>query len=448
MFFFRTILALAAMLVVGMTALPAIAQYSRYQIVPFSPDPTARVTPNALNNSNVVVGEVRTPAPEGQVGSVTSAFVWSAGEGLQLLPSAVPGRTGGSAYGISNNGLISGETIRMAEGYPNPVNAAASWINNLENQLTVPEGEFVYRQLRDVNDNGLFVGEVAVRGFNPTGNVSHYDTPVAWSASGDETLYQIPTGQFEGSVTGINNAGITAGSTVERIYTSISSWTTRPTATLWSSLGVRQDLPTTLPQFSSVSRSAADDINETSDTVGFIEAVVDTIDGPTRKIFATAWLAGDTTPTVIPASELLSADEASAPAFARGINDDRLVVGRVGGGFDTLGFIWSPEAGGILVDSLLIQRSSTWTIVQLYDINQQGVIIGTAIDSSGNRRGVLLEPVMFGDVNLDGEVSFLDISAFIAVLSNGGFQAQADCDDSGEVDFQDISPFIAILSGL
>ena len=55
--------------------------------------------------------------------------------------------------------------------------------------------------------------------------------------------------------------------------------------------------------------------------------------------------------------------------------------------------------------------------------------------------------VLLGDVNLDEVVSFSDIAPFIAVLSAGGFQSQADCDESGEVDFSDISPFIGILSG-
>ena len=57
------------------------------------------------------------------------------------------------------------------------------------------------------------------------------------------------------------------------------------------------------------------------------------------------------------------------------------------------------------------------------------------------------DPIVLGDVNLDGGVNFLDISPFISVLSGGGFQAEADCNESGSVDFLDISPFIAILSG-
>ena len=57
-----------------------------------------------------------------------------------------------------------------------------------------------------------------------------------------------------------------------------------------------------------------------------------------------------------------------------------------------------------------------------------------------------LSAVLLGDVNLDTEVNFLDISPFIAVLSTGGFQNEADLDQNGLVDFLDIAPFITALS--
>ena len=56
------------------------------------------------------------------------------------------------------------------------------------------------------------------------------------------------------------------------------------------------------------------------------------------------------------------------------------------------------------------------------------------------------DPVLLGDVSLDGTVDFLDISPFITVLSTGEFQVEADLDESGVVDFLDISPFINVLS--
>ena len=55
--------------------------------------------------------------------------------------------------------------------------------------------------------------------------------------------------------------------------------------------------------------------------------------------------------------------------------------------------------------------------------------------------------VLLGDVDLNGVVNFADIPAFIAVLSGGRFQAEADCDENGTVNFLDIPAFIAILSG-
>lgn len=56
-------------------------------------------------------------------------------------------------------------------------------------------------------------------------------------------------------------------------------------------------------------------------------------------------------------------------------------------------------------------------------------------------------PFLLGDVNRDGFVNFLDISAFIAVLSSGEDQAEADINQNGDVNFLDISPFIQVLIG-
>ncbi len=55
--------------------------------------------------------------------------------------------------------------------------------------------------------------------------------------------------------------------------------------------------------------------------------------------------------------------------------------------------------------------------------------------------------VIKGDVDMDGDVDFSDIPAFIAVLQAGTFVAEADCDCNTVVDFGDIPAFIAILQG-
>ena len=56
--------------------------------------------------------------------------------------------------------------------------------------------------------------------------------------------------------------------------------------------------------------------------------------------------------------------------------------------------------------------------------------------------------VLLGDANCSGEVDFLDIGPFIALVTSGTFKAEADINMSGTVDFLDIAGFIAILNNL
>ena len=55
--------------------------------------------------------------------------------------------------------------------------------------------------------------------------------------------------------------------------------------------------------------------------------------------------------------------------------------------------------------------------------------------------------VLYGDVDLNGAVDFLDIVPFIAILSADEYQAEADVNEDGAVTFFDIVPFIEILVG-
>ena len=52
--------------------------------------------------------------------------------------------------------------------------------------------------------------------------------------------------------------------------------------------------------------------------------------------------------------------------------------------------------------------------------------------------------ILLGDVNLDGNVNFLDISPFIALLSADIYQIEADIDQNDSVDFLDILSLIHI----
>ena len=59
---------------------------------------------------------------------------------------------------------------------------------------------------------------------------------------------------------------------------------------------------------------------------------------------------------------------------------------------------------------------------------------------------VTVNIMLLGDVNLDDDVNFLDIPAFIGVITGGGFQIEADINKDGAVDFLDIPLFIDLLT--
>lgn len=89
-----------------------------------------------------------------------------------------------------------------------------------------------------------------------------------------------------------------------------------------------------------------------------------------------------------------------------------------------------------------------------FDLYSTGIVVdsfhtrdffGGSLIAGGTSISIVAEPLL-GDVNLDGEVDFLDIASFIAVLTAGGNQLEADIDQSGLVDFLDISPFIDLLT--
>ena len=53
---------------------------------------------------------------------------------------------------------------------------------------------------------------------------------------------------------------------------------------------------------------------------------------------------------------------------------------------------------------------------------------------------------LLGDVDQNGEVNFLDIPAFVSVISGGDSLNEADINRDGSVNFLDIGPFVSVLS--
>ena len=65
-------------------------------------------------------------------------------------------------------------------------------------------------------------------------------------------------------------------------------------------------------------------------------------------------------------------------------------------------------------------------------------VFGSPFVFRGFETEEIVETVLLGDVDLNGVVDSEDIAAFNAVLSSGGFQAEADCDENGVVNVLDI----------
>ena len=100
------------------------------------------------------------------------------------------------------------------------------------------------------------------------------------------------------------------------------------------------------------------------------------------------------------------------------------------------------NASAIATDSFTNQ----FAIFRITDPSLAGQQWDIPADSAQLIISTATSPVLLGDANCDGEVNFLDIAPFIALLSSGEFKAQADVNLDGEVTFLDISPFISILS--
>ena len=123
--------------------------------------------------------------------------------------------------------------------------------------------------------------------------------------------------------------------------------------------------------------------------------------------------------------QMTVAGEPIAPDNAYGSSRNEFLIF---GGRDSGGMI--EDGGGMFMDD-----------IRIYNRPLDALAAAALATPAGD------DPPLLGDVDMDGDVDFLDIPFFIDVITNGGDQAEADIDGSGVVDFLDIPLFVNILTG-
>ncbi|MEM9410781.1 MAG: dockerin type I domain-containing protein [Planctomycetota bacterium] len=101
------------------------------------------------------------------------------------------------------------------------------------------------------------------------------------------------------------------------------------------------------------------------------------------------------------------------------------------------------EQGGVWEDQ------SQWISVQADSqrINLFDAAAQSELHSPANYETINPNAVLLGDVNCDGSVDLLDVSPFVDLISNNGFDAKADMNEDGAVNLIDVQPFVQLLSG-
>ena len=156
--------------------------------------------------------------------------------------------------------------------------------------------------------------------------------------------------------------------------------------------------------------------------------------------------------TLVPESRPV--DVTSGDFNGDGITD--LATATLGGGYSgsTLVFLGSGD-GAFGTPQAFNSALSTRSIITS-DFNRDGITdLATSHGAFGffcdSELTVLLGQCdggfLLGDVNLDGNVSLLDIGPFVERVVSGEFQAEADTNQDGVVDLLDIAPFVDILTG-
>ena len=108
---------------------------------------------------------------------------------------------------------------------------------------------------------------------------------------------------------------------------------------------------------------------------------------------------------------------------------------------------WTDESGQSDIDGKYELRGFKGDYRVQVMSGGQTYTANTQFNDQNNSMTLVIEAeFLLGDVNQNGQLNFLDISPFIALLSSGVFQTEADMNGDGALNFLDIAPFINALA--
>ena len=109
----------------------------------------------------------------------------------------------------------------------------------------------------------------------------------------------------------------------------------------------------------------------------------------------------------------------------------------------------SPSSTLTVIDVSELSAPVVETIALPGNGNPLGVAaISTHVIVADSDLGILIDTLIVpGDLTGDGVVNLLDVAPFVALLSLGGFQAEADLNGDGLVNLLDVQPFVSLLAG-
>jgi probable HAF family extracellular repeat protein len=308
-----------------------------------------------INNSGQIVGETRNSSNN------VRAFRFSSGSMTDLgSVQGNPGNTVNSACGINASGQVAGYTLLQSGSSP-PIYAFRYTNGTLTNLGTVPGTSYTCSTAYGINDGGQVAG-ACLMGYSGIYPVYH----AFLYSNGTMTDLGAPSGYPSIKARAINNAGMVVGSMMNA-----SNTITR--AFLYNGGSI-----TDIGTLSSYAQADARAINASGQVAGYCYT-------PDQGGHGYLYTAG----TMTDLGTL-----GGSVSFANDVNAGGLVVGAsyyMGGGFTTRAFLYSNGTMTDLNDSLV--TGSQWTLTTAYAINDNGWIVGSGINSSGQSHAFLLTPI-------------------------------------------------------